>query len=171
MYQLPFLWSDVVLHTIYPEKGSHCNRESPAYDINTSLYQITWPSSQLERYIRSTNTISDPSFGVVINTISHWYSSTLIIFHNTTQTRLLTECNLIEIGWLGLDGKWRGMYFVPPAALPRACTLLGSHTKILSAWYRGRFATITCTFFIYSERWTFSTSSRCLCSSIFIKGV
>lgn len=112
---LSVLCSDVVLGTIYPEKGSHSCRESPAYDTKHSTLPITWPLSLIERCIKATNTTIDPSFGVVISTISHWDSSTQIIFHkHYTQTQRLTEANLIELSLTENGEGW--MTSLPPLA-------------------------------------------------------
>lgn len=81
MGHLPGPKSDVVLRTMYPGKGSHWCCESPKHKHYTQ--PITWPFSLVRRCIKATITITDPSFGVVISTISHWDSSTQIIFHNT----------------------------------------------------------------------------------------
>lgn len=100
---LSVLCSDVVLGTIYPEEGSHSTRESPAYDTKHSTLPITWPLSLIERCIKATNIIIDPSFGVVISTISHWYSSTQIIFHNTIHK----HSDWQKLTWL--SWAWRKM--------------------------------------------------------------
>lgn len=98
--------SDVVLGTIYPEKGPHC-RDSPAYDTKHCTLPITRPSSLNERFTKTTNTIIDPSFGVVI-TISHLDSSIRIIYHNTIRnTNTATDRSSLD--WARVDGKWRGV--------------------------------------------------------------
>lgn len=68
---LPVSLPDVVLRTIYPKKGAQCCCGCPAYDTKHFTLSITRPSSQIERRIKTINTITEPSFGVVISTISH----------------------------------------------------------------------------------------------------
>lgn len=100
---LSVLCSDVVLGTIYPEKGSHSCRESPAYNTKHFTLPITWPFSLIDRCIKATNTITDPSFGVVASTISHWDSSTQIIFHDTIHK----HSDWQDLTWL--NRAWRKM--------------------------------------------------------------
>lgn len=57
---------------------------APHTTQHTALCLFTRPLSLFKRCTIATDTTIDPSFGVVI-TISHWYSSIQIIFHNTIQ--------------------------------------------------------------------------------------
>lgn len=124
---LPVLLSDVVLGTIYPKKGAQCCCGSPAYDTKHFTLSITRPSSLVERRIKTTKTITEPSFGVVISTISHWDSSVQIIFHITTHK----HSDWQQLTWLSLteNGEGRGMVTYCFPSRPAHAFLLSVCTK------------------------------------------